>query len=142
MQACYMYLQMDLLDNWLTTCPIQMGRGISITPYPNQRFRFTDDPDRQSGTSSVPTQTWTRSDGPEPLLTLALLNNMQDATHCTTIYRGTRQCIKHMSRNKTYTSDELLYTLELCIYRGIKAEVEGLEGERIPQRCPCTGSQR
>jgi hypothetical protein len=31
--------------------------------------------------------------------------------------------------------------MELCIYHGIKVQVEGLEGERISQMCRCTGSQ-
>jgi len=31
--------------------------------------------------------------------------------------------------------------MELCIYHGIKVQVEGLEGERISRICRCTGSQ-
>ena len=31
--------------------------------------------------------------------------------------------------------------MELCIYHGIKVQVEGLEGERISKMCRCTGSQ-
>jgi len=58
---------MDLL----TTHPIQTGWEISIEPYPCGRFGSIDNPDRQFGNSSVPTQTKTRSDGPEPLLQLA-----------------------------------------------------------------------
>jgi len=61
----------------------------------------------------------------------ALLENMQEAMHHAAIYRGMREFIKHMSRNKTYISDEQLHTIELCIYHGIKVEVEGLEGERM-----------
>jgi hypothetical protein len=38
--------------------------------YPNRQFGFIDDPDRQSGSSSVPTRTRTRSHCPDPLLTL------------------------------------------------------------------------
>jgi len=71
----------------------------------------------------------------------ALLNPTQDATHRAAIYSGTREFIKHKSRNKTYISDEQLHVMELCIYHGIKVQVEGLEGERISQMCRCTGSQ-
>jgi len=49
--------------------------------------------------------------------------------------------MKHKSRKKTYISDEQLHAMELCIYHGIKVQVEGLEGERISQMCRCTGSQ-
>jgi len=31
--------------------------------------------------------------------------------------------------------------MELCIYHGIKVQVEGIVGERISQMCRCTGSQ-
>jgi len=31
--------------------------------------------------------------------------------------------------------------MELCIYHGIKVQVEGLEGEHISQMCQCTGSK-
>ena len=41
-----------------------------MEPYPNRQVGFIDDPDRQSGSSSVPTRTRTRSDGPDPLLTV------------------------------------------------------------------------
>jgi hypothetical protein len=47
---------------------------MSMELYPNQQFGFIDDTDRQSGSGSVPTHTWTRSDGPDPLLTLGALN--------------------------------------------------------------------
>jgi len=40
-----------------------------MEPYLNRQFGFIDDPDRRSGCGSVPTRTWTRSDGPDPLLT-------------------------------------------------------------------------
>jgi len=69
-QACYMYFQMDLLYNLLRTDPIQTGREMSMERYLNQQFGLIDNLDRQSGTGSVPTRTRTRSDGPEPLLTL------------------------------------------------------------------------
>ena len=55
----------------------------------------------------------------------ALLDNTQDATHRVAIYSGTREFIKHKSRNKTYISDEQLHEMELCIYHGIKVQVEG-----------------
>jgi len=71
----------------------------------------------------------------------ALLNDTQEAMHHVTIYNGTREVLKHKSRNKTYILDEQLHTMELCIYHGIKVQVEGLEGERISQICRCTGSQ-
>ena len=65
----------------------------------------------------------------------ALLDNTQDATHRAAIYSGTREFIKHQSRNKTYISDEQLHAMELCIYHGIKVQVEGLDGEHISQMC-------
>ena len=46
---------MDPLYNPLGTRPIQMGREMSMDPYPNRQFGFIDDPDRQSGSGSVPT---------------------------------------------------------------------------------------
>jgi len=71
----------------------------------------------------------------------ALLNNTEDTTHRVAIYSGTREFIKHKSRNKMYISDEQPHAMELCIYHGIKVQVEGLDGERISQMCRCTGSQ-
>ena len=71
----------------------------------------------------------------------ALLDNTHDATHRAAIYTGMREYIQHKSRNTTCISDEQLHALELCISHGIKVQVEGLEGERISQMCPCTGSQ-
>jgi len=71
----------------------------------------------------------------------ALLDNTQDATHRVAIYSGTREVIKHKSRNKTYISDEQLHAMELCIHHGIQIQVEGLDGERISQMCRCTGIQ-
>ena len=70
-----------------------------------------------------------------------LLDNMQDTTHHAAIYSSTREFIKHKSRNKTYISDKQLHAMRLCIYHGIKVQVEGLEGECISQMCRCTGSQ-
>jgi len=71
----------------------------------------------------------------------ALLDNTQDATHHMAIYSGTQEFIKHKSRNKTYISNEQLHAMELCIYHGIKVQVEGLDGGRISQIFRCTGSQ-
>jgi len=71
----------------------------------------------------------------------ALLDNTQAPMHCVAIYSGTLEFIKLKSRNKTYISDEQLHAMELCIYHGIKVQVEGLDGERISQMCRCTGSQ-
>jgi hypothetical protein len=69
------------------------------------------------------------------------IDNTQDAMHRAAIYCGTREYIKHKSRNKTYISDEQLHAMELCIYHGINVQVEGLEAERISQMGRCTGSQ-
>jgi len=86
-----------------------------------------------------------RRDGKHPDATIrdfrALLDNTQDATHHVAIYSSTREFINHKSRNKTYISDEQLHPMELCIYHGIKVQVEGLDGERISQMCWGTGSQ-
>ena len=71
----------------------------------------------------------------------ALLNNIHNATHHMANYRGTQDCIKHRSRDKTYISDEQLHAIKLCIYHGIKVQVEGLAGARISHMCRCTGSQ-
>jgi len=45
--------------------------------YPIGQFGFIDDPDCRFGNSSVWTQTRTRSDGPEPLLTLVVTQSLQ-----------------------------------------------------------------
>jgi hypothetical protein len=86
-----------------------------------------------------------RPDGKHPATMIkdfrALLDNMEDAMHCAAIYSDMLQFIKHKSHNKTYISDEQLHAIELCIYHGIKVQVEGLEGERISQMCRCIGSQ-
>jgi len=34
-----------------------------------------------------------------------------------------------------YISDDQLHAMELCIYYGIKIQVEGLDGEKISQMC-------
>ena len=86
-----------------------------------------------------------RRDGEHPDAMLndfrASLDNTQDAKHLVAIYSGTRENIKHKSRNKTYMSDEQLHAMELSIFHGIKVQVEGLEGERISRMCRCTGSR-
>ena len=64
---------MEPLGDQLTTHPIQMGWEFTMEPYPSRQFGFIDDPDRQFGNGSVWNRTWTRSDGPEPLLTLGKL---------------------------------------------------------------------
>jgi len=61
---------MDPLCDPLKTRPIQTGWEFTMEPYPSGQFGFIDDPDGQFGNGSVWTRTWTRSDGPEPLLTL------------------------------------------------------------------------
>jgi len=71
----------------------------------------------------------------------ALLDNIQDAMHRVAIYSGTLEFIKHKSRNKMNISDEQLHAMELCIYHGIKVQVDGVYGECISQMCRCTGSQ-
>ena len=69
-QEPYMNLWMDPLGDPLTTRPIQTGWEFNMEPYPSRQFGVIDDPDRQFGNGSVCTRTRTRSDGPEPLLTL------------------------------------------------------------------------
>jgi len=65
-----MNLQMDPLDNPLGTRRVQTGREMSMEPYPKRQCWLIDEPDRQSGSGSVPSRTRTRSDGPDLLLTL------------------------------------------------------------------------
>jgi len=55
--------------------------------------------------------------------------------HRVPIYSGTWEDIKHKSHNKMYISDEQLHAMELCIYHGIKVQVEGSDGECISQMC-------
>jgi len=63
---------MDRLGDPLTTRPIQTDWESTMEPYPSGQFGFIDHLDRQSGNGSVwtRTQTGTRSDCLEPLLTL------------------------------------------------------------------------
>jgi len=77
-QEHYMNVQMDPLDNPLTTRPIRTDWELCIEPYPNWQFGFSDDPDRLFGASSDPTWTRTLSGGPEPLL---ILLTTRDAFH-------------------------------------------------------------
>jgi len=72
----------------------------------------------------------------------ALLNITHNATQRVAISSGMRELFKHKSRSKTYISDDRLHAIELCIYPGIKVQVEGFDGECIAQMCRCTGSQR
>jgi hypothetical protein len=65
----------------------------------------------------------------------ALLDNTQDSIHRVTIYNSTREFLKYMSRNNTYILVEQLHVMELCMYHGIKVQVEGSDGERISQTC-------
>jgi len=71
----------------------------------------------------------------------ALLDNTQVAIHRVTIYNGMGEFLKHKHRNKMYISDEQLHAMELCIFHGIKVQVQGLDGEYISQICRCTVSQ-
>jgi len=61
---------MDPLGDPLKTRPILTGWEFTMEPYPSGQFGFIDDPDRQFGNGLVSTRTRTRSDGPDPLLTL------------------------------------------------------------------------
>jgi len=70
-QEPYMNLWMDLMEDPLTICPIQMRWEFTIKPYPSWRFGYIDNQDRQFGNGSVWTGTRTCSDSPEPLATLA-----------------------------------------------------------------------
>ena len=69
-----MNLQMDPLGDSLTTRLFETGWECIIEPYPSWRFEFIDNMDRQFDNYLVWTRTRTWSDGPELLLTLAVLN--------------------------------------------------------------------
>jgi len=75
-----MHLQMDPLDNPQSTRPIHTGRDYSKELYLNGWFGYIDNRDRQFGPGSVPTWTRTRSDSPEPLLTL-ITTHRQNGLH-------------------------------------------------------------
>jgi hypothetical protein len=66
---------MDPLGDPLTTRPIQTGWELTMEQCLTGQFVFIDDPDCHFGNCSVLTRTCTRSDGPEPLLTL-IFNNI------------------------------------------------------------------
>jgi hypothetical protein len=51
------------------------------------------------------------------------LDDMQDATHHTTMNNRTQEFLKLTSCNNTYISDEQLHATELCIYLGIKVKL-------------------
>jgi len=63
---------MDPLGNLLTTRLILTGWECTMELYPSVEFGLIDDLDHQFANASVWTWTRTRSDGPEPLLTLQL----------------------------------------------------------------------
>jgi hypothetical protein len=63
---------MDPHYNPLKTRPIQIGSEMSMEQYPNRQLWFIYEPDRQSASSYVWTCTRTRSDDPDPLLTLGI----------------------------------------------------------------------
>jgi len=69
-----MNLLIEPLGDPLTTSPIQTGWEFTMEPYLSGQFGFIDDPDRQFGNGLVWTRTRTRSDGPEPLLTVFFHN--------------------------------------------------------------------
>jgi len=66
---------------------------------------------------------------------------MQDATNCAALCSCTWEFPKHQSHHKTYISDEQLHTTDLCIFNGIKFQVDGLDRDHMSQMCRCTGSQ-
>jgi len=101
-----MNLQMDPLDNPLTTGPIQTGCEMSIEPYPNRRFGCIDDPDRQFGNGSVPTGTRTRSASPGPLLTLRTGDRPND--NCGMIYGFVADIFRTITNCKILQSTMLI----------------------------------
>jgi len=81
MQDPYLNLWMDQLGDPLTTRPIQSGLVFTSWPHPNWQFQFIDNLDRQFGNGLVETRTWTRSDCPEPLLTLNTVQIINPSIH-------------------------------------------------------------
>jgi len=67
-----MNLLMDPLGDPLKTRPILTGWEFTMERYLSGQFGFIDNPDPQFGNGSVWTRTRTRSDGPEPLITLLI----------------------------------------------------------------------
>jgi hypothetical protein len=96
--------------------PVSADRAAPLSPQSYAKPAFTGPLNRCDGQH------------PDPMIEdfRALLDYTQDATYCVAIYSGTREFIKHESCNKTYISHEQLHTMELCIYHGIKVEVEGV----------------
>ena len=72
---------MDPQGDPLTTHPIRTGWEFTMEPYLCGKFGFIDDPDRPFGNCSVWIRTLTRSDSPEPLLTLVTFQSLQLAIH-------------------------------------------------------------
>jgi len=69
-QEHYINLKIDLLDNLLTFCHTQIGRGNSIQLYLNWGFGCIDDPDHYLGSGEVSTLTRTQGDSLDSLLIL------------------------------------------------------------------------
>jgi len=63
---------MDLLGNPLTTRPSQTARKYTVEPYPSWRVTYIHHRDCQFGNGLVSTRSRTRSDGPEPVLTIVI----------------------------------------------------------------------
>jgi len=66
----------DQLGDPLTTRPILTGWEFTSEPYPSWQFGFMDNLDCQFGNSPDWTQTRTRSDGLEPLLTQTMVGHV------------------------------------------------------------------
>jgi len=68
---------MDPLRDQVKTRLIQARWELTMEPYWSGQSGFIDDLDRHFGNGSVWTQTWTRNDGPEPVLTLQTHNQQR-----------------------------------------------------------------
>jgi len=124
-QEHYINLQMDPLCDPLTTRPIQTGREICIEPYPNRRFGCVDNLNRQFGNGSVLTPTQTRSDGPEPLLTLTALHEAQ--------WRGMKSWLEEQEKKRdSYHQDDLLWGEGITdmVARAVAATERGQKEDR------------
>jgi hypothetical protein len=77
-----MNVQMDPLDDPLSTHPIQTGWEFTMEPYLSGQFGLIDDSDCQFGNCSVWTRTQTRSDRLEPLLTLPTVAGGETSKQC------------------------------------------------------------
>ena len=71
-----------------------------MEPYLSGQFGFIDEPDRQFGNGSVWTRTRTRSDGPEPLLTLTKRNRKKMMNGRYMDQRGTHSKLIHENRSR------------------------------------------